>query len=138
MGCDIHVIGQTYYFGSWDTFQIPNQFTNRNYNVFGMLADVRNNHTVPVIKQPTGYPIDFTIDSNNTFHEVLIFHGHSESFLTLKELKTYRKTFNRKKKISAEVLFLIDYLDNLISFLEYWKHDKEDDTMVRIVFNFDS
>src|SRR4051812_35325061 len=91
MGCDIHavieqreVIGQGY---SWWKNRGETDI-DRNYELFAVLAGVRNNHNIVPIAEPRGLPEDV-----DTMFEVYYEHwdidAHSASWVTLKEMREY-------------------------------------------------
>lgn len=60
MGCDIHLITQVRQNGIWNTVEeIPEEFCERNYSTFSVLADVRNNWDRDGF-QPKGLPEDLS------------------------------------------------------------------------------
>ena len=105
MGTDIHMIAEVRKDGVWHTILdkvfvewkgtkfeketcVP--YKDRNYNVFAMLADVRNGigfaglrrgEKFNPISEPKGYPEDMCKDS-----EDFLSYEHSASWLTLKEI----------------------------------------------------
>ena len=109
MGCDIHVYTEALYDGKWicrDYFQLnryhekyPNQtkyevvpiYTNRDYELFATLANVRNYDDVPYISTPRGLPDDIS-DTIKEEAERWGRNGHSHSYLTAKELFDWDET----------------------------------------------
>lgn len=109
MGCDIHIQIERRVKGTWqrvpwvDDFRrqypqfypdvyaesplvMPDQFERRNYNLFGVLANVRNGtwgDPLPPIAAPRGAPSDSSIHDDDLLGE------HSLSYVTLAELITY-------------------------------------------------
>ncbi len=74
--------------------------TSRNYNLFAVLANVRNgtwNKEVEPISEPKGLPKDVSVFVKKKAREYGS-DGHSHSYLTLQELKNY----NWKKKIKMK------------------------------------
>ena len=57
MGCDIHAHIEIRYKGKWEHYAIPS--IDRNYSLFGIMADVRRNG--PAIVEPKGVPNDMSI-----------------------------------------------------------------------------
>jgi hypothetical protein len=98
MGCDIHTILQKKEKGKWVDKEVLD--IDRNYDLFGILADVRNNSGLKPIKEPRGLPADFEI-VNKYYHPTnlkLCFYDdqlgyfigeHTYSWLTLKEVQHY-------------------------------------------------
>lgn len=92
MGCDIHVFREKKVGGTWvtaDTWEdedprYEDRFTDRNYDLFGVLASVRKDTSVAMT--PRGVPVDA---SNEVLTSVGNWgsDGHSHSFIHLHELK---------------------------------------------------
>lgn len=86
MGCDIHGFLEVKIKDQWYAFtKIPD---DRDYDMFGVLADVRNYANVEPISQPRGVPEDASVI---TKFEVERYgsDGHSHSYLTVDDIKTY-------------------------------------------------
>lgn len=105
MGTDIHIIAEVRKDGVWQTIldkifidwegtkferQTCVPYSDRNYNLFAILADVRNGtgfaglrtgERFNPISEPKGYPEDMCKDS-----EEFLSYEHSASWLTLKEI----------------------------------------------------
>lgn len=105
MGTDIHMIAEVRKDGVWQTIlddifvdwegtkferQTCVPYSDRNYNLFAILADVRNGtgfaglrrgERFNPISEPKGYPEDMCKDS-----EEFLSYEHSASWLTLKEI----------------------------------------------------
>jgi hypothetical protein len=109
MGCDIHSFAEVKRGGKWhrvgDIFphpynedkKIDQPFYSRNYNLFAILADVRNGVGFAGIKtgegfisisEPRDFPLDLSDDGRLT-SDSLSDDYHSRSWLTLKELMEY-------------------------------------------------
>jgi hypothetical protein len=109
MGTDIHIQVEVKMDGEWiwlakflpsfvrthELFGIP---TDRNYNLFGILADVRNGTGFAgcdlgdgfnSIDTPRGLPVDIDPDLLKEHKENWVFGDHSFSYITAKELKEY-------------------------------------------------
>ncbi len=111
MGCDIHVLIERRVNDKWErvphrvpwreqydgadpsTLLLPDAFDNRNYDLFGVLAGVRNGtwgEPNPPIAQPRGWPEDsawpFNVDGDKASPWV---GDHSHSWVTLRELEDY-------------------------------------------------
>jgi hypothetical protein len=100
MGTDIHAIGQIKKDGKWTTTAIDIAGCDRSYNVFAVLANVRNGSGFAgtdtgeeweVLYPPRGLPKD--VDIHMEYGEITIIdeyfigdHGHS--YLSLQELKS--------------------------------------------------
>ena len=106
MGCDIHVLTEKYidkkklwynadnwrinpYFGEdkYETkYNLQEVYFERNYELFTLLADVRNYHNnIKCICEPKGVPEDISEESLEEINRWDC-DGHSHSYFTLKEL----------------------------------------------------
>lgn len=85
--------------GTYKYYQ-PSIWPHRNYDVFAILADVRNSHNFIPISQPKGMP-ECVSDYINKKYEEFGEYGHSHSYFTLKELKEY--DWNKTATISGWV-----------------------------------
>jgi hypothetical protein len=102
MGCDIHIYVEKFDGKEWksaDTWSpdeydqtrntnYPQVYEGRNYELFAILAGVRNRYDIEPIVRPRGLPGDI---SNEVQSEADRWNGdgHSHSWLTLKELQEY-------------------------------------------------
>lgn len=60
MGCDIHGVFQKFDGGKW--VDVPTKYEfGRHYQLFAVLADVRNDNGVKPIAEPRGWPEDFEV-----------------------------------------------------------------------------
>lgn len=111
MGTDIHPVVQIRKDNQWQDVKHPvddlpwNEqdkdlsfcgLHNRNYQLFAILADVRNGHgfagivtgePVKPISMPKGYPEDFIVDDD--YHNKTWMGYHSQTWLTLAELLAF-------------------------------------------------
>ncbi len=108
MGCDIHTVAQVKKDKNWQTVASNIADEPRNYDVFAILANVRNGYGfagcvtgegfIPV-DNPRGYPDDFEIDEDGYNYHVLPYveknedddhkkwmGDHSHSWLLLSEI----------------------------------------------------
>jgi len=92
MGCDIHGWMETKHGGSnnvkvwWNQeLEVPR---DRNYDFFGILADVRNYAGAKPISEPKGVPSDVSEEVKEEI-EHWGADGHSYSYVTLKEFDDY-------------------------------------------------
>ncbi len=91
MGCDIHcvieqrkLIGQDY---AWWKNRGEADI-DRNYELFAVLAGVRNRHEIIPISEPKGLPED--VDKMfKAYHKDWDVDAHSASWVTLKEMREY-------------------------------------------------
>jgi len=91
-------------------FELVELYGDRNYRLFSMLANVRNYHNNPVISEPKGFPTDCS-DYVNKQKESWEGEGHSHSYLTLHEIKEFRKKHKVTKysgMMSPENAALVD------------------------------
>lgn len=87
MGCDIHVIiEKKNKYGFWSNAGDPD--IGRNYEIFSVLANVRNDNGIAFISEPKGVPNDATDEFNGLVKEWEP-DGHSHSWVTLKEMKNF-------------------------------------------------
>jgi hypothetical protein len=113
MGCDIHLYKEKKIGGSWVTAdewqedkyeegrkEVPyeKRFTDRNYNLFGVLAGVRQEY--PFSLTPRGLPFNMSPEVKADA-EMWDADGHSHSYLSLAELKDLRD-FLQKEKLRIE------------------------------------
>ena len=112
MGCDIHIQIERRVNGEWQTVEwvdpfkreyyadkikggeldMPEDFDNRNYDLFGVLADVRNGTwgaPNQPIAQPRGLPDDMVNRAKHDAEDGYWLGDHSFSWLTLSELQAY-------------------------------------------------
>lgn len=139
MGCDIHMWAETrnkknknwelvskkVFTNDWYSEDMPkskyNQpktacpYNGRNYELFALLADVRNNYEIEPIAQPKGVPDDASPEYKEIADEYDL-DGHSYSFFTLKELQDYDWT----KKLKLEGVVGVEEFK---TFLEKGKPD---------------
>lgn len=101
MGCDIHLYVEVIKDGAWvsaDTWKIEDGdkvipygsrfYSGRNYWLFAMLADVRNNGEVNPFSPPRGLPPDMSVEVEE---EARKWEGdaHSHSYFTMSELHSF-------------------------------------------------
>ena len=92
MGCDIHAITQIRKQNRWATIKdVPSMFFNRNYMIFGVIADVRNSGEI--IYTPKGLPEDlkehkFFFESTTEYYRKKYEHeGEYKNFLNGKVIR---------------------------------------------------
>ena len=135
MGCDIHMVLQVKHDKKWNTIEEISLY--RNYELFGILAEVRDNTHKP-ISHAKGLPKDVVLDKDNKINflhldysgiaDKLWLGEHNYSYLTAKELLKYK--WNKVKEvIPSELVNLLERLQLL---------PKKEQENVRIVFGFDS
>ena len=89
MGCDIHVCAERRDGDRWVHVSIEAEpFSNRNYCVFGFLANVRNYFAVQPIATPRGFPADAS-DYARDDYEYYACDVHTPSWLMVEELTNY-------------------------------------------------
>lgn len=81
MGTDIHATAQKKVNGEWVELEDFGFDENRNYAVFGWLADVRNYHGIPPLAEPRGMPEGYESD----YHE----GNHSHTWFAVDELASF-------------------------------------------------
>lgn len=158
MGCDIHMHVEYRKLGKWysgdyyrkkgDKYVVVEFYPGRNYDLFAMLADVRNYDYRDYVDSARGLPSDITDDVRNEF-EPWRLDAHDCSYLTLKELIDFQEEHKGdsdyddlnyvidKLKIVADELYLIyDFEWTGIAVTRQRAYEKSDD--IRIVFWFDN
>lgn len=102
MGCDIHFYVERQEADRWitcdtweqedDALRVPHKkkafYSNRNYDLFAILADVRNGEGFNPIAPPRGVPED-CCEEYRAAVERWSGDGHSHSFFTVAELMAY-------------------------------------------------
>lgn len=86
MGCDIHLYAERKEKGVWIKAQECD--INRNYNLFSILANVRNGNSLVPISELKGLPNDVS-DGVRKESDGWDGDGHSHSYFTLQELLAY-------------------------------------------------
>lgn len=84
MRCDMHLSVEVKENGAWASKPIQRTYDGRNYNLFAILANVRNRHDFVPISEPKGFPLDVSEEIAEE-HE----GNHSHSWLTLAELMAF-------------------------------------------------
>lgn len=116
MGCDIHLYREKRVNGKWVSADewsdgygegvkdVPyeKRFTDRNYNLFAVLANVRTRETPPYQFQARGLPLALSPEVKAAFE---MGGDHSESHLYLHELKELRA-------LLAEETYLVSGMKN--------------------------
>ncbi len=97
MGADMHSVAQIKVDDKWETIEFRVNGDHRNYNLFAMLADVRNGvgfagvdtgDGYKPICAPKGFPEGFGVDHEGS-HRGCWMGDHSFTWLSLKELLAY-------------------------------------------------
>jgi hypothetical protein len=134
MGCDIHLHIEMKVYGNWVHYGCPSM--DRNYELFVMMADVRNDGEIIPIDKPRGFPPDGVSLLTRLCYEHEKVGAHSISWLNSKEIELLTKWYDKKYSSSCK----------------YWNHhciktylcgnnitsDIKDIDDVRLVFWFDN
>lgn len=114
MGCDIHMFAEKKKNGKWKQmreefrqdawggdgkYYSDHPYEGRNYELFALLADVRNRDGIKPFSEPKGIPEDAS-DSYREIVEDWSCDGHSHSFFTLAELIKFNSS-----ELSAQEVF---------------------------------
>lgn len=91
MGCDIHLYVEVREDGQWVNKPLRHTYDGRNYNLFAILAGVRNRHDILPISDPRGLPPDVSKEVEGEADG-----DHSHSWLTLAELMAFDWTQTAK------------------------------------------
>jgi hypothetical protein len=89
MGCDIHLyVEKKNLDGTWRRADSEQDciYDSRNYQLFALLAGVRNRYNLEPISQPRGLPEDCCPEIATEREE---YGGHSSSYLSLSEILRY-------------------------------------------------
>ena len=155
MGCDIHSFAEVRKNGRWekvgDVFPLDDlekeyykqdfgdaPFNWRDYNLFGWLADVRNESCFPAISQPRGLPDGLSSEVVEVINEwQSAGAGHSYSWLSLSELLEVNYDVTCMHKNDSKPVSLREHLSegyfNVLNILKAIGDPND----VRIVFWFD-
>lgn len=127
MGCDIHTMAEVK--GEYGWLNAGEINEDRNYQLFGLLAGVRDDSVKP-IASPRGVPSDCT-SAYDAWAKGDDWHNHS--YLTLAELQ---KAYTEHKDGDA---FMLDGLMHMVSDLEQImiRYNATPET-VRVCFFFDN
>jgi hypothetical protein len=90
MGCDIHIYVESRYRDgeAWNFMMHEDAcYGDRNYELFSILAGVRNRFNITPISEPRGIPDDVDPYLKKNLEQ---YADHSFSWLTLKEIKEYK------------------------------------------------
>jgi hypothetical protein len=71
---------------TWDRckYHLPDYFRDRNYRVFSVLANIRNDYGIPYIQEDRGFPTGVTTEAVAKMSD-----EHSQGWVSLAELKDY-------------------------------------------------
>lgn len=151
MGTDIHFIVQAKQEDVWETILPPtldwhNEYdrkykqwcSDRNYEAFAILANVRNRiDLIPIIPERRGLPDGITEDS-----EICWLGDHSHHWITLRELIDYPYWDKEAKSygeiFSYSILFGRYYTHFLPELVNWANNNNIEFNNIRIVMGFDS
>jgi hypothetical protein len=73
----------------WDTckYRLPDYFSDRNYSMFSVLADIRNDGSIPAMTRNRGFPSDTAPGSASYVDPENV--DHSPGYVTLTEMLAY-------------------------------------------------
>jgi len=141
MGCDIHTNTEVKKDWIWENVNFE-PFGWRNYNMFSLLAGVRNYGIIKPMAEPRGLPDDVSIEVYEK-HREESGDAHSESYLTLRELVEY--DYSKPHIDEYDELITEDDIYTPLNFLSdsYFKDIEElkqygDLDNIRVVFWFDN
>lgn len=136
MGCDIHVSVEIKHKGKWLHYSQPSM--PRDYQMFALMANVRNSGDHTPISEAKGLPEDIT-DATKVIYSYDEADAHSESWLSSEEFTKLIKTYLKKQR--NDISFEHDYFGYLfggvweIEWKDEWPEGLED---YRIIFWFDN
>lgn len=147
MGCDIHIYTEKNLDGDgWTSADfytkrkyadgeimmgIVEVYDGRNYDLFSLLANVRNRGYIKPICEPRGLPDDCCAEIKEEFSGWGD-DGHSTSWFTLKELI---EAFEQNKESGGLEEIIKNTTDRLKHFSYSWEENTD---KIRIVFWFDN
>ena len=146
MGCDIHLHIEVKIGGKWEHWGSPD--VPRNYALFALMADVRNDGTIKPICQPKGLPKDIHLLTKLDYNRAKSdYHGMSwfgvDEIIELNGILNNAaecREFFQRSYICLEIDILKTWLfrNTFASFREYPKSYPSVLKDVRFVFWFDS
>ncbi len=127
MGCDIHAVMEIKVDGKWygNTKKIA-----RNYDLFALMAGVRNSDEIEPVAESKGLPDDLSMIARLQY-KIWDGDAHNCSWLSLDELRTVAKRCRKASIYSNEI-------DDVIESCEEYLRFNENVTDVRLVFWFDN
>ncbi len=93
MGCDIHLHTEVKLNGRWEHYGAPS--ITRQYDLFTLMAGVREASGVEAISEPRGLPEDCTYVTKFDSEKWGV-DGHSHSYLTAEELVVVEEFMHEK------------------------------------------
>jgi hypothetical protein len=101
MGCDIHGFIEVGSQGEWVMYKNIKEYVNRNYDMFGLLFDVRNYCGYDPIAARRGLPADVSDETRESYGRTTDYH--SASYITAQELAAIdwtKKSSQRNERTS--------------------------------------
>ena len=164
MGCDIHAVVERKGRYGWLCAGDPD--IGRDYELFAVLAGVRNSYDLKPISEPKGLPENVS-RIFSAYAEHWNSDGHSASWVDLVEMKGYDlsqeiddqhlilsrdesgkitstcggTTGEHLGPVGKRTIFGLwgrEFWDGLIAFMEKQKHEDQTDEQIRLVFFFDN
>lgn len=131
MGCDIHLCVEMKVDDEWILYSQPR--VDRNYDLFAMMANVRNNGDIEPLSSPRGLPHDVS-KSTACIAKSWGSDGHSHSWLGYEEIRLVLK-WARAAKCCGEYNNDLYFFDHSIDDKDHWPSFVQN---VRWVFFFDN
>ncbi len=100
MGCDIHLHQEVKINGKWQHYGTPD--IGRNYRLFALLADVRNDSGIVPISTPRGLPEDIT-ELTKFIRDDYGTDGHSDSYIDAEEIASLKDDYEKVKYTGGDV-----------------------------------
>lgn len=146
MGCDIHLHIEVKLSGKWEHWGAPD--INRNYALFALMADVRNDGTIKPICQPKGLPKDIHLLTKLDYNRAKSDY-HSMSWFGIDEIKKLSDAFENKElldtilhktwgNLEIDILRTWLFRDGFAGFKDYPESYPSVLEDVRFVFWFDN
>lgn len=131
--------------GDWESAEIYNKnnrliplYDDRNYDLFAVLADVRNYNDIPFIDSPREIPDDCSVETYKEYRSWGA-DSHSASYLTLREIQEFAEENTSIKDIVQPIIIRMIQRVEMYSYeTGVYNFSKDMPDRVRIVFWFDN
>lgn len=135
MGCDIHLYVEIKIGGQWYVYNHPH--VPRNYELFAIMAGVRNYDKILPIAEPRGIPEDVSLVCGLDY-AWLGQDAHSASYLTCEEMGRLLHWFEEREDWTYYDAFGFLFGDSIEDFREHSKSYPDSVQDARVVFWFDN
>ncbi|TYP73104.1 hypothetical protein [Paenibacillus methanolicus] len=125
----------------WEVLRKDMVFTDRNYELFAILANQRNSENMPYICDPRGLPEDV---SPKIPPQIILIEGHSTTWFTAKELIEYNwdQVFEYEDETmdGEKIMESVNYRECGCRFLDAVNRlvGSKDPSDIRLIITFDN